>query len=152
TAEKDIAISVHTADCLPILVYHPDGFIAAVHAGWRGTLQKIALKTASAMAEDFGIRLNDLKFVFMPAIRGCCYEVGAEVAVFFENRGYNDKGELYIDVTLENIAQLRDFGIPGENITVIPICTNCFNGFDFPSFRKEGLLIRRSVNFIACQS
>ncbi|MBD3170066.1 MAG: hypothetical protein GF307_11330, partial [candidate division Zixibacteria bacterium] len=47
TAEKDIAISVHTADCLPILVYHPDGFIAAVHAGWRGTLQKIALKTAS---------------------------------------------------------------------------------------------------------
>lgn len=152
TGEKNIAISVHTADCLPVLIYHPGGFIAAVHAGWRGTLQKIALKTSTEMEINFEIHTKDLKFILMPAIRGCCYEVGAEVAVFFENRGYNDKGELYIDVTLENITQLREFGIPEENIIVVHMCTNCFKGFDFPSFRKDGRLIRRSVNFIACQS
>jgi polyphenol oxidase len=74
-------VGVRTADCVPILLVDVrNRAVAAIHAGWRGTAQDIVLCTISEMAGCFGTTRGDLWAAIGPAIRGCCYEVGAEVA------------------------------------------------------------------------
>ncbi len=81
TNRPGIALSIRTADCLPILIADPTKrAIAAIHAGWRGTVQQIGPKTVRAMQEQFGSRPEDLLVVVGPGIASCCFEVGPEVA------------------------------------------------------------------------
>lgn len=84
TNRPGIALSIRTADCLPILIADPaKRAIAAIHAGWRGTVQWIVPKTVQAMGQQFGSRPEDLVVVVGPSIAGCCFEVGPEVAAQF---------------------------------------------------------------------
>ncbi len=77
-------LAVQTADCVPILLAdRKRRAVAAVHAGWRGTLARIAQKTLGRMRMEFGTRPRDVVAVLGPAIDGCCYEVGPEVAQAF---------------------------------------------------------------------
>ncbi len=74
-------LGVQTADCVPILMADTKQHaVAAVHAGWRGTLRRIAAKTLGRMQMAFGTRPEDVVAVLGPAIGRCCYEVGPEVA------------------------------------------------------------------------
>ena len=74
-------LGVQTADCVPILMADTrQHAVAAVHAGWRGTLRRIAAKTLGRMQMAFGTRPEDVVAVLGPAIGRCCYEVGPEVA------------------------------------------------------------------------
>ncbi len=90
--QADTAISSHaglflgiqTADCVPILLVDPPRrVVAAVHAGWRGTLARIAVKTLGRMRLEFGTNPEDVLAALGPAIGSCCYEVGPEVAQAF---------------------------------------------------------------------
>lgn len=75
-----LLLSVQTADCVPILLADPKRrVVAAVHAGWRGTLQRIAAKTVGRMQMIFGTLPTDVIAVLGPGIGRCCYEVGPEV-------------------------------------------------------------------------
>jgi YfiH family protein len=87
TDEPRILLSIRTADCLPILLVDPQRrAIAAVHAGWRGALARIAEKAVGDMRREFYSRPDDLIAVIGPSIRRCCYEVQQDVVNAFEGR------------------------------------------------------------------
>jgi len=84
TRSPELLLAVQTADCVPILLAdRRRRAVAAVHAGWRGTLARIAQKTLGRMKMEFDTRAEDVVAAFGPAIGGCCYEVGPEVAQAF---------------------------------------------------------------------
>src|SRR5467141_2427969 len=79
TSRPGLLLGIQTADCVPILLVDPKKrAIAAVHAGWRGTLQRIVVKAIGQMQMHFGSKPTDLLAAIGPSI-GCCYEVGTEV-------------------------------------------------------------------------
>lgn len=82
-----IFLGIQTADCVPILLADPHRrVVAAVHAGWRGTLGRVVAKTLGRMRFEFGTRPEDVVAALGPAIGPCCYEVGPEVAQAFSNQ------------------------------------------------------------------
>ncbi len=84
TRTRGLLLAVQTADCVPILLADTQNrAIAAVHAGWRGTLARIVSKTIGQMQMHFGTRPNDVVATLGPAIGRCCYEVGLEVVQQF---------------------------------------------------------------------
>ncbi|MGD0840709.1 MAG: peptidoglycan editing factor PgeF [Candidatus Acidiferrales bacterium] len=84
TQVPGILLAVQTADCAPILLVDTrHRFTAAVHAGWRGTLARIAQKVLGRMHVTFGTRPADVLAAIGPSIGPCCYEVGPEVAQAF---------------------------------------------------------------------
>ncbi len=87
TCTPGLLLAVLTADCVPILLVDTkQRVIAAVHAGWRGTLKRVAEKTLGKMRMTFGTRPRDVRAVLGPAIGRCCYEVGPEVAQAFHSQ------------------------------------------------------------------
>lgn len=84
TQTPGFLLGVQTADCVPILLVDPrHRAVAAVHAGWRGTLACIVAKTVGRMTMEFETRPRDLLAALGPAIGRCCYEVGPGVAKEF---------------------------------------------------------------------
>lgn len=80
-------LAVQVADCLPILLVDPrQRVVAAVHAGWRGTLKRIAEKTIGRMQGEFGSQPRDLLAAVGPGIHACCYQVGQEVMEEFASQ------------------------------------------------------------------
>ncbi len=87
TATPGLLLGIQTADCLPIMLVDPKHRAVGVfHAGWRGTMKRIVEKGVGEMRRRFGSRPRDLKAAIGPGIRGCCYEVGAEVREKFESQ------------------------------------------------------------------
>jgi polyphenol oxidase len=82
-----LLLAVQTADCVPILLADVRRHVvAAVHAGWRGTLARIVMKTLGRMRAEFGTKPGDVIAALGPAIGQCCYEVGPEVAQVFSGQ------------------------------------------------------------------
>ena len=87
TDQPGILLSVRTADCLPILIIDPrHRAIAALHAGWRGALERLAEKVAGVMRAVFKSDPTQVIAVIGPGIRACCYGVGEEVISAFNGR------------------------------------------------------------------
>jgi len=81
TREPSILLAVQTADCVPILLADTKRqAVAAIHAGWRGTLRRIAAKALGRMQMELGTRPEDVIAALGPGIGRCCYEVGSDVA------------------------------------------------------------------------
>src|SRR4029077_6725703 len=81
SGQAGLLLGIQTADCVPILLADPRRrVVAAVHAGWRGTLARVVAKTLGRMQLEFGTRPEDVVAALGPAIGPCCYEVGPEVA------------------------------------------------------------------------
>ena len=84
TAVPGLVVAVQTADCVPILLADPRRrVVAAVHAGWRGTLARIAQKTVGRMPMLHGTRPADVVAALGPGVGRCCYPVGLEVVQKF---------------------------------------------------------------------
>lgn len=84
TRERGILLCVQTADCIPILLADTKHrAVAAIHSGWRGTVQRIAEKTLGRMQMEFGTRPAEVIAAIGPGIARCCYEVGHEVVMEF---------------------------------------------------------------------
>jgi YfiH family protein len=84
TRTPGLLLGVQTADCVPILLADTrQRVVAAIHAGWRGTLARIAVKTLGRMRMEFGTRPRDIVAALGPSIGRCCYEVGPEVTQAF---------------------------------------------------------------------
>src|ERR1044071_6604629 len=80
TSTPGIFLGVLTADCVPMLFVAPEEkVVAAVHAGWRGTLAGIAEKAVGQLVEKHGASLQEIEIAVGPAIGSCCYEVGRDV-------------------------------------------------------------------------
>jgi YfiH family protein len=102
-----ILLGVQTADCVPILLADTrNRAVAAIHAGWRGTLARIAAKTIGRMQMEFGTRPADIVAAIGPAIHRCSYEVGPEVAQAFA--GQFPQAREWFDIPRELSSGMQD--------------------------------------------
>jgi YfiH family protein len=137
------AVAIKTADCIPILLADPrHRAVAAVHAGWRGTVAEIARHAVDAMRRHFETRPEDLHAAIGPGIGKCCYEVGPEVAQHF-----GETSRAHIDLVEANRQQLRAAGLAGGRIYAAALCTMCLPG-EFHSYRRDRDAAGRMFSFV----
>lgn len=134
-------VGIRMADCVPILMAHPSGWVGAVHAGWRGTAKEILAKALEKLKQDLSENIEDLILSIGPAISGEVYEVGNEVADVFSHVGTDwirPKGDKYLlDLKGINRQQALEAGVPESNIRIFPQCT--FLDPAFYSYRRAQL-------------
>ena len=130
TRQTGVCIGVSTADCIPIIIYDPlQHCAAAVHAGWRGTVNRIVEKTVGLMVTEFGSDSSELRAVIGPGISLKNFEVGQEVYDEFQSAGFPMEriavkyAKWHIDLPLCNRLQLESAGVRAENIDEAGICT-----------------------------
>lgn len=135
------------ADCVPVVITDPARRVAAaVHAGWRGTVNNIVAKTLAVMKERFGSRGEDCLAAIGPSIGPCCYKVDSAVYDLGRSNlaGYEDfftsikTGEWSFDLQAANERQLLDGGLPPAGIAVSDICTSCNNELFFSHRAEQG--------------
>ena len=148
----DLVLTILTADCVPILLFDPKSqTIAAVHAGWKGTIAQILSKTVKKMINVFDCNPRDIQVGIGPSIGKCCYEVGEDVAKYFHHLPYaytTKKNNKYmLDLPTINKQQLMEVGIEKKNIEMSNICTACEVNRFF-SYRKEGGCTGRFMSMI----
>jgi polyphenol oxidase len=167
TNRPSLLLAVQTADCVPILlVDSKKRAVAAIHAGWRGTLARVAVKAIGQMQMHFATKPTDLLAAIGPSIGPCCYEVGTEVATQFQSQ-FADAPEWFdefrtgdepnpiqwlnmmppghqpppknvlLDLKKANCAQLLAAGLRPQNVFVSDLCTACRPDLLF-SYRKQG--------------
>ena len=145
TDVSGICIGVSTADCIPIIIYDPEHHaVATVHAGWRGTVSRIAEKAIQAMAITYHSKPEDMHCVIGPGISLEHFEVGQEVYEQFAEAGFDMDSiskwqtKWHIDLKECNRQQLERMGVKPDHIEVSAICTVADN-HDFFSARKQGI-------------
>lgn len=137
-------IYLRFADCTPIILYDKSKNIGAIaHAGWRGSAERIVVKTIEKMLEYTKSDKTSIYAVIGPAIGGCCYNIGDEVYNKLKNTVNNTDGlfrvesdKTYVDLKLLNSRQMTEYGILKDNIDICPYCTACQNDL-FYSYRAE---------------
>lgn len=154
-----LCIGVSTADCIPVLLYDPEHHTAAaVHAGWRGTLERIVHNTVQTMRFAYGTDPKKLKAIIGPGISRKNFEVGDEVYSAFEEAAFDmnaiaeeqikrnpdasDPSKLFekkwhIDLPLANRMILTHLGVAEKNIQTSGVCTYD-NTDDYFSARRMG--------------
>jgi hypothetical protein len=158
TNEPGLFVCVQTADCVPILLFDPiHKVVASIHAGWRGTVSKIALKTILKMTAQFGSDPKDIVAGIGPSIHVHAYEVGPEVINAVQENFVNSlailkpsltPGKVYFDLWEANKMILEESGIPEENIELMGLCS--FEHSDlFYSARRDGVDTGRMVSAIS---
>ena len=169
TDVKGLCVGVSTADCIPVLLYDEvHHAMAAIHAGWRGTLERIVHKTVQEMAFAYKTEPKDLKAVIGPGISLDNFEVGDEVYEAFQqaafpmdkiaeqrpNAAFNSdpaerdrlaaEGNIeqplkwHINLPLCNVLILQHVGVKEENILQTNICTYAHSD-EYFSARKLGV-------------
>ncbi|WP_310587859.1 peptidoglycan editing factor PgeF [Dyadobacter luteus] len=135
-----VQLAVTIADCTPILIFDPARkAVAAIHAGWRGTVQQIVAKTLAKMQDSFGTAPEDCLAYVGTCIDECSFEVGEEVAEHFQSehkRWDNDRNKFFIDLKKANADQLLSAGLKKENIEISMFSTVLHND-DYFSYRAE---------------
>jgi polyphenol oxidase len=154
SAEPGVAACVSVADCVPVLLADPrSGAVAAVHAGWRGTLDGAAAEGVRALVARHGARPGDLLAAIGPSIGPCCFEVSRELAERFREsvgpsfatpRNHGSR----VDLWRANEAVLRRVGVFRRRIEMMNRCTSCEDVTFFSHRRDEGRT-GRQVAFIA---
>ncbi len=156
TNQKHIGIGIVTADCVPALIYDPvKSVIAAVHAGWKGTIKGILSKAVCRMSERFNCNVEDIIVGIGPAIGACCYAVGESVTNPLMSRNPewgrylkpDADGKSKLDIAALNIRQIEDIGVSTGNIFNLGLCTSC-NRELFFSYRRDGAGTGRMVSGI----
>lgn len=140
-----VLAGVKTADCVPILIGDPQTrSFAAVHAGWRGTLETAAIAGVRRLTGEYGARPEDLRVAIGASAGPCCYEVGADVIDAFTSRFPNGAelftptrpGHALVDLLKANRDQLESIGVRPDRIHIAPLCTICRTDLFF-SYRRE---------------
>ena len=160
TDEPALGLVVHTADCLPMLMWAENAnAVSAVHAGWRGTLANVAAAAVEKLMADKAASAEELHIAIGPAIRACCFEVGDEVVEAFVDAGREadaisrpgPRQRRHLDLIEDNRRQLIASGVRPERIYDSGLCTACANE-RFYSYRKEGKGVGRLMGVIAVKS
>jgi polyphenol oxidase len=156
TDRPGIALGIRTADCVPLFfVDRVRRVIGAAHAGWRGTALGIAARMVETLERRFSSRPEDLLAAIGPAIGPCCYQVDAPVFDSFSAmpgadqflRPCPEAGRWMADLGLANRLQLRDAGVPSENILASDLCTSCRTDLFF-SHRASAGCAGRQISLI----
>jgi hypothetical protein len=144
-------VGVRTADCVPVLLVDARRrAVAAVHAGWRGSVDQIVRNAIEALHTEYGTAPADVHAAIGPCIRECCYEVGADVAQRFAPwfpELAAVASPVKIGLARANWLQLESAGVPSEQIYDSGLCTRCI-AEDFHSYRRDGAKSGRMISAI----
>lgn len=156
TALPSVALAVNTADCVPLVMTDPQaGVIAAVHSGWRGTVERIAAKSVAEMVKA-GADPVRIRAAMGPCIGPECFEVGREVADQFEAAfpggstviNPAKKGERpHVDLPRAVALTLMEAGVSSEAISMPAACSRCDHRRFF-SARRLGVGSGRTLSVI----
>lgn len=125
---RNMALVVFSADCVPILMYDKKAKVAAaIHAGWRGSVKKIAAKCVDIMKREFSCNPSDIVAAIGPSIGKCCFEFGEDAVIYFDKKYYTKiaDGKYKIDLWSFNRDQLTESGVLSCNIDISGVCTMC---------------------------
>ncbi|MCA1623437.1 MAG: peptidoglycan editing factor PgeF [Acidobacteria bacterium] len=154
---SNVLLGVKTADCVPLLLGDiKTKAFAAVHAGWRGTVDSIVKNAIEKMRENYGTNSKDLICAIGPAASGKNYEIGQDVIDAFKQNFPESKslfqktreGHALIDLHLANKEQLISVSVLPENIFTAPLCTMERTDLFF-SYRKEKKLYGKMGRLIS---
>lgn len=175
TNQKDVVLYVLGADCVPVFIVDTEKrVIAAVHAGWKGTVNDIAGAAIEKMKSEFGTDPKDIKAVIGPSICRDCYEVSGDVADVFIKRYYgstdlvkdmdrnkvkivrpasgnfidNPTGKYFLDLWEANRVNLVKAGVSAPEIEISGLCTKCHSDM-FYSHRAHGNDRGVNIGFIS---
>ena len=113
TNKKNLMLATTNADCILLLFFDPvKKVIANTHSGWKGTLQRISIKTVQKMVKEFGSNPQDILCCICPSIRKCHFEVDKDVKDMFENEFHDLENAKFIDIedgNKEKVIQPKDF-------------------------------------------
>lgn len=180
TNRPGLLLAIQTADCVPILVVdRRSRAVAAIHAGWRGTLARVAEKAVGRMQLEFGSKPSSLLAALGPSIGPCCYEVGtefvtkftaqfADAAEYFDEPRSGDEPNplqwlnmappghqpppknVHLDLRKANRSQLLAAGLRPQNIFASDLCTACHTDLFF-SYRREGQRSGRLLSVVGAR-
>lgn len=145
TRNKDLLLNVLVADCLPILMVDPvTRSVAAVHAGWRGTVAGIVQAAVRKMKCEYGVNTSDLHVAIGPGICGSCYVVDRPVINRVQSLQVADVAiaqraspeQWYLDLVEVNRQLLLLEGVPDEYIYNSGLCTQEREDL-FYSYRRD---------------
>jgi len=171
TNESDVMLAMFFADCVPLYFYDPvTGSMGLAHAGWKGTVSEIAVKTVEKMQSAFGALPNHILAAIGPSIGGCCYEVDQSVLQHVEpildslevrNHSSIEVRNIVKPAARENRAMLdlkhlnRELmikaGILPSHIEMTSWCTSCHTDLLF-SHRKENGATGRMMSWLGRKS
>ena len=133
TNHAEICLCISTADCIPVLIYDQTHHAAAaIHAGWRGTVQRIVSQTLQQMQQRYGTEGKGCIACIGPGILLQAFETGDEVYEAFAAAGFPmsqlsyrhpSTQKYHLDLPAANLLQLQEFGIPIAQIEQSGICT-----------------------------
>jgi YfiH family protein len=147
--DPSVALVVRVADCAPLLLADArTGAVAAVHAGWRSTMQRIVGATIDALRAAYGVRPEDLVAAVGPSLGACCGEMGEEVVEAFRGAGHDDAAldawfmrspgrRPHFDLWRANRDQLEAAGVRPDAIHFSGLCTRTHADV-FHSYRASG--------------
>lgn len=147
TNEPGLSLMVFSADCGIFLMHDPvSGCIAAVHAGWRGTVRDLPAKVVHEMERLYGAKPENIRVAIGAGIGPCCFDThrdvpdalldafGPAVDTFF----HAFRGKWQVDLEGTNLWRLREVGIREEHLDTIGICTACHGEQLYWSHRRNG--------------
>ncbi len=134
TNEKGLPLMIYIADCVPVLLHEPEaGVIAAVHCGWKSSVQDILGAAVEKMCA-LGAKTENIRAAIGASIGKCCFEcdddvpaavesyLGGDTAGLFERK---PNGKTHVDLRGANARRLMQLGLGRENIDVSDECTMC---------------------------
>jgi len=157
--DDSVAIGVRVADCAPILIADASRpAVAAVPAGWRGTMQGIAGAAVEFLGRELACRPENLVAAIGPCLGQCCGEMGPEVVEMFRAAGHGEarvgrwfragvSGRPYFDLWRANREQLEEAGVRAERIFTAGLCTRSYPEV-FHSYRAKGAGAGRMLGII----
>ncbi len=152
-----ILLTSFYADCVPLFFCDPvNHVIGLAHAGWKGTVTKIAEKSIQTMVHKFGSNQSNIKTAIGPAIGSCCYEVDDVVIEHFYQAHLNEgiipkpNGRYWLDLKEINQQIMIEAGIVPAHIEISCLCTSC-EVETFFSHRKENGKTGRMVSWIGME-
>ncbi|AHW59479.1 conserved hypothetical protein [Draconibacterium orientale] len=156
TNQSGLCLCVQTADCVPVLLFDPEAkVVAAVHAGWRGTVGGIVEKAIVKMKANYGASADNIVAAIGPSISPEIYEVGDEVVAAARKSipnvettlHKNGTGNFHFNLWEANRQLLLKNGVPTQNIEVLGACS--FSEAEkYYSARREGVDTGRMVSGI----
>lgn len=138
-------IFIRTADCCPILVASKrKPLVGAVHAGWKGSLSMILVRTIEKINERFQIKPSELKITIGPSIGSCCYDVRDDRRKDFTDK-FSFAADHFSEFSNKTFFDLKGFnaklavniGVDPKDVEIMDLCTNCSEDM-FHSYRRDG--------------
>ena len=138
THHPGVVLAVTTADCMSLL-YHAPGVVGVAHSGWRGTAEAMPVAALDAVCRLAGCAPDAVSVAIGPAIRGCCYEVGEDVAARFPSEAVRaTDGKPRLDLPTAARIALLAAGVSPERLEDTDACTSCEPQWYFSHRRDHG--------------